>query len=148
MLLGLILFIPGIGTASQVDKIIAAPEPPEGIVFEVVSGDDDALDRLLPQIQKDIQRLRNRFPNLEIALVSHGIEQFALLSDETDEFKEVHELVQNLGESDVPVHVCGTHASWQGKTDRDFPAYVDVAPSGPAQINQYIELGYVLILVD
>jgi hypothetical protein len=30
-------------------------------------------------------------------------------------------------------------------TAEDFPDYVDVAPSGPAQINQYRELGYVVI---
>ena len=29
----------------------------------------------------------------------------------------------------------------------DFPGYVDVAPSGPAQIRSYRELGYELLIV-
>jgi len=50
-----------------------------------------------------------------------------------------------LGEKNIHVHVCGVHASWRSMTAEDFPDYVDVAPSGPAQINQYRTLGYVVI---
>ncbi|MET0013009.1 MAG: DsrE family protein [Sedimenticola sp.] len=148
ILFGLLLLLPLTGLASQVDRIIAAAERPDGIVFEVVSGDEDALDRLLPVIREDIVRLRKRFPDLDIAVVSHGSEQFALMTEEVAAFRETHETVQRLVDDDVPVHVCGTHASWRGRDDQDFPAYVDVAPSGPAQINQYIELGFLHILVD
>ncbi|MES9871539.1 MAG: DsrE family protein [Candidatus Sedimenticola sp. 6PFRAG7] len=146
--LSLVLLLPMLAQADQVEQILALPEPPDGIVFEVVSGDGDALEQLMPSLNRNIQRLRKRFPALDIAVVSHGAEQFALQSDAAEEFQEVHELVQSLGESDVPVHVCGTHASWRDKTIEDFPDYVDVSPSGPAQINQYIDRGYIHILVD
>ena len=49
---------------------------------------------------------------------------------------------------DVPVHVCETHAGWYGVEASDFPDYVDVAPTGPGQINLYKELGYTLILME
>jgi hypothetical protein len=45
------------------------------------------------------------------------------------------------------VHVCETHAGWYGVTAEDFPDYVDVAPTGPGQINLYQELGYDLIVI-
>jgi intracellular sulfur oxidation DsrE/DsrF family protein len=47
----------------------------------------------------------------------------------------------------VPLHVCETHANWYGVTAEDFPDYVNVAPSGPAQLAAYREMGYDLILI-
>jgi intracellular sulfur oxidation DsrE/DsrF family protein len=61
---------------------------------------------------------------------------------------EVHKTVQSLVASDVPVHVCGTHASWKGVSADDFPDYIDVAPAGPTEIRNYQEMGYVLIEVE
>ena len=56
--------------------------------------------------------------------------------------------MRSLLADDITVHVCGTHASWRGKVDEDFPDYVDVAVSGPAQINDYQALGYELVVLE
>ena len=48
----------------------------------------------------------------------------------------------------IPVHICGTHASWYNKTADDFPDYVDVTPAGPTEINNYEEMGYVLVVMQ
>ena len=58
---------------------------------------------------------------------------------------EVHQTVQSLLAEDVPVHVCGTHAAWKGKSADDFPDYVDVAPAGPTEIRNYQAMGYTLV---
>lgn len=130
-----------------VDQLLAAEQAPEGVVIEIVEGDEDALGPLLPKIRTSISKLRERFPDLEIAVVSHGGEQFALQERYGEEYANIHAGVQSLVADAVPVHVCGAHAGWYGITPEDFPDYVDVSPSGPAQINQYRALGYVLVKI-
>ncbi len=74
-----------------------------------------------------------------------GNEQFALTTENESKFPLLHQGVRDLGESGVDVHVCETFASWSNVTADAFPDYVDVAPSGPAQINNYVAMGYLLV---
>ncbi len=134
--------------AETVDRLLARSEAPDGVVFEIVEADEDALDQLLPRVQDVIQRIRARFPQTEFAVVSHGREEFALQSVYDEKYAEIHQQVQSLVADDVPVHVCETHAGWSGVGAEDFPTYVNVAPTGPGQIRLYQELGYELILIE
>ena len=130
----------------EVEQLLSLKQAPTGIVFEIVSSSVDSLEWALPKTQQYIKKLRDRFPKLDIAIVTHGSEQFALQTSNTKKFKKVHSLTQQLVTNDnVPLHVCGTHASWRGLSEEDFPDYVDVAAAGPATINDYISLGYTLI---
>jgi len=122
-------------------------EAPQGVVFEIADDDESALQQRLPAVRDAIRRIRQRFPNTEFAVVSHGREEFALQSIYRQEHADIHDQVRSLAADEVPVHVCGTHAGWYGVGAEDFPDYVDVAPSGPAQISLYRELGYELIVV-
>jgi intracellular sulfur oxidation DsrE/DsrF family protein len=134
--------------ADEIAYLLNSADEPAGIVFEVVEGDGDALQWAIPRIRDYVARLRDKYPGLEIAVVTHGREQFALQSRRLDEYAEVHQGVQSLLGDHVPVHVCGTHAGWYGVEAEDFPAYVDVTPAGPAQINNYEALGWELIRLD
>lgn len=137
-----------LAAATDVEALLALTEPPAGVVFEVVSANPRALERTLPQARDAIRRLRERFPGLPAVIVSHGSEQFALLQSAAAERPAVHQAVRSLlSDDDVPVQVCGTHAGWRGKRAEDFPDYVGVAVSGPAQINDYVALGYALVLL-
>lgn len=129
----------------QIDQILARDQPPPGVLFETVTGDDDALETLLPRIQAWVERLNARFPDLPIAVVTHGREQFALEKTQQGVQAKVHSITRALGEQDVSLHVCGAYAGWDGLTREDFPDYVDFAASGPAQVNDYLALDYVLI---
>jgi intracellular sulfur oxidation DsrE/DsrF family protein len=132
---------------TSVEALLQQQEAPPGVVFEVVSGDADTLEHIIPVIQSDVQRLRQRFPELDIAVVTHGNEQFALTSSEQQERRQLHKNVVDLVNNDkVQVHVCGTYAGWRGLTEEAFPDYVDVAAAGPAQINDYRKLGFILIV--
>ncbi len=64
--------------SSEIDSIIAREQTPAGVVFEIVSEEDGLLGELLPSVKADIKKLRQRFPDLQIAIVSHGNELFAL----------------------------------------------------------------------
>lgn len=150
IILTTMLLLSSLGWAgSAIDHLLNAEPAPHGVVFEVVESDDDALEWAIPQIRHYVQQLRERFPEIEIAVVTHGSEQFALAATNAEDNSAIHRGVQSLVEdASVPVHVCGTHAGWFGLSPEDFPEYVDVAPAGPAQINQYEELGYELVLVE
>ena len=139
----------GIVQANEaVEKLLAQPEPPQGVVFEIVEDDESALEGLLPRVLNAIKNIRARFPATEFAVVSHGKEEFALQSQYQGEYTEIHQQVRSLVADGVPVHVCETHAGWYGVTAEDFPDYVNVAPTGPGQVSLYEELGYELIIIQ
>mgnify|MGYP001823339748 FL=1 len=142
------LFSSTVAWSSEVDDIIARKEAPAGVVFEIVSDEPDLLGELLPSVKADIQKLRARFPDLPVAIVSHGTEQFALTSKNRSSEIQAHDLVKTLVQSeDVDVHVCGTHAGWYGVTAEEFPDYVDVTAAAPTQIDDYEAIGYELIVL-
>lgn len=133
----------------QINALLKQDSAPFGVVFEIVERDGNALDWAIPQVKRYAKQLRAKFPDIGIAVVSHGKEEFALLKSNTAKHKDVHQAVQSLvKDDDIPVHVCGTHASWYGKKPEDFPSYIDVAPAGPTQIRNYEDMGYEKIVME
>lgn len=131
-----------------VTKLLAQNTAPDGVVFELIGDGGDYLMTALTKVKTYKAHLQNKYPGLEIAVVSHGAEQFNLTKDNQVEAKEAHARVQQLVAADVPVHVCETHASWRGVMPEDFPNYITVSATGPSQIRQYQELGYTLVVID
>ena len=146
-----LIFIPisfAVDANKQVENIVFSNQAPAGIIFEIVTGSADSLEWALPETQKLIKKLRSRFPKLEIAIVTHGNEQFALKTSNSVKHKKVHSLTQQLVQKDnIQLHVCGTYAAWKNVSEEEFPEYVDVTAAGPATINDYISLGYILIKI-
>lgn len=143
----LILLVAQAASAATVEQVLKMKKAPPGVVFEIVAG-SKGLRWAIPQIQASVMKLRKRFPGLEIAVVSHGSEQFALQKKHSKRYSKVHKQVQDLaGKQGIPVHICQTHASWRGVQAEDFPSYVTVSATGPAQIRDYRSLGYVLIVL-
>lgn len=139
------LLFSGAASAKTVKEILALKEAPPGVVFEILAPNPQQWQRIQPRLMDAIDSLRSAFPDLDIAVVSHGNEQFALTTENESKFPLLHQGVRDLGESGVDVHVCETFASWSNITADAFPDYVDVAPSGPAQINNYVAMGYLLV---
>ncbi len=131
---------------AEVRTILAQPAPPAGVVFEIAVRDPEALRWAIPRVRTYVGRLRERFPDLDVAVVTHGREQFALQRDKGAEYgqlqAQVRSLVRNTG---VSVHVCETNAARRGVNPEDFPDFVTVSAAGPAQVNDYVALGYVKI---
>ncbi len=135
--------------SSDIDSILAEKQAPAGVVFEIVSDEAGLLSELLPSVKADIEKLRKRFPTLPVAIVTHGTELFDLTSKNRSSERLAHDLVEELVKSnDIDVHVCATHAGWYGVMPEDFPDYVDVTAAGPAQINDYEEMGYEVIILS
>jgi intracellular sulfur oxidation DsrE/DsrF family protein len=147
MLYLLLLTASGLSCAQpEVERLMVQVELPVGVVFEIVEGEEDALAQALPRVMRLSGRLRERFPGLPIAVVTHGREQFGLLTSTAQgEMAGIHAGARDLVASDIDLHVCGVHAGWHGHAPEDFPSYVDVSASGPAQIRDYENLGYEVV---
>lgn len=132
----------------RIEDVLALKQAPSGIIFEIVTGAENSLKWALPQTKRYIKKLRHRFPKIDIAIVTHGNEQFALTKKNDKKYKKIHSLTQQLVQDEnIPLHVCGTYAEMNNVGEEEFPDYVDVTAAGPATINDYISLGYVLIKI-
>lgn len=131
----------------SVQTILNANVMPEGVVFEIVNSDKDYLDWALQEVADLSRMLHAKYPDLAISVVSHGSEQFALMQTKLDNNVPLHSLVKLLVSNDVEIHVCGTYAERKGVETSDFSPLVDVSAEGPAQINDYIKLGYIKVRI-
>ncbi len=151
--LPLLAFIPSMAAvvhaaAASLDDLLMRSAAPPGVVFEIVDRDPRALDVALPWVKQASQQLKKRFPDLPMALVTHGQEMFALQSGARESNPAIHQLAESLSRDDgIPVHVCETYAGRRALAAEDFPAYIDVAPAGPTQIRNYEALDYVRLVV-
>ena len=133
----------------MVTKMLSQDKAPPGVVFEIVTGDADALNWAVPLVTDYTQRLRAKFPKLEIAVVTHGKEMFALQKSQRGVAPEAHaELERLVKDAKIPVHVCETYAGWRGISPEAFPSFVNVSPTGPAQVKNYQQLDYVLVKIS
>ncbi len=133
---------------ASVDALIAANSEPDGVVFEIITWEDNTWDWAAPKLKALIEQLRVSYPGLEVAMISHGNELFDLALEQNNQSQAAMQTLQNLSEDDVDIYVCGTYASYKHLGSNDFLPFVDVAPSGPAQLNDYIKLGFEHIVLD
>ena len=139
---------PATAATATLEDLLTRSAPPAGVVFEIVDRDPGALELALPWVKQAAERLKARHPGVPMALVTHGQEMFALQRSQREGNAKVHQLAESLSrDQGIPVHVCETYAGWRGLGAENFPAYVDVAPSGPAQIRSYEMLDYVRVVV-
>lgn len=145
----LYLFTSGVHASrdgEKIQQILSLQTAPSGVVFEIASSDKDALQWAIPRIQEYTEKLRKRFPGLEVAIVSHGREQFLLQEKNAKENEKIHNAVKELSsKGDIPVHICQTFAAWNNVDPEEFPDYVSVSTTGPQQVRDYLELGYYLV---
>ena len=134
---------------AEINKILAMPNAPDGVVFELIGSENSTyLPNALTKVESYKDQLKKKFPEIEIAVVSHGAEQFELTTNNAKKEKKTHSIVKRISNDDVPVHICETHASWRDVAAEDFPEYITVSAQGPIQIRQYQELGYILVVVN
>ena len=95
----LLLFSPLAASVETVDEILGAMEAPTGVVFEVIEGNPRDLNWVMPKIRADVDRLRAKFPDIAVAVVSHGREEFGLTKEHAATMPRVHSLVKDLSEN-------------------------------------------------
>jgi len=148
MLSGLLVVSSSMVWANDViDEIVALSPAPEGVVFEVLTHEPSTWPKALSYIKKSIKRLRAKHTDMSFAIVSHGMEEFALLKEAKGKNAAVHKQIQSLVKDDVQVEVCGTFAEWNGHDENDFPDYVTVVDQAPQSVGFYEEDGYEVIVI-
>jgi len=132
----------------EVDRLLASGQKPDGVAFELMAWEDNTWDWASPMIESLTGQLRQKYPTIDIALVSHGAELFDLaLSQNNAEVPSI-KILESLSDKNIAVHVCGNYASFKGMGVDDFLPFVDVVPSGPAQLEDYIKLGFEHIVLE
>jgi len=132
----------------EIDRLLAAEQEPDGVVFELLAWDDATWSWAAPMIADLRAQLQTRYPDVDVAIVSHGGEQFQLTHDRIKQQPQALASLQSLSNEGVNLHVCGTHSQWNDVPESAYIDIVDVSPSGPAQVNDYIKLGYHHILLN
>ena len=92
--------------------------------------------------------LRARYPQLDLALVSHGAELFDLSRQAGLQQQPAISELARLSSEGLEIHVCGEYAATKRLGPRDFLDFVDVAASGSAQLADYIKLGYARVKLE
>ncbi|MGD8785177.1 MAG: hypothetical protein PVG75_12115 [Thioalkalispiraceae bacterium] len=137
------------GELETVSALLARESAPAGVVFEMVGGDGRSLHIALRRTEAYVNQLRARFPDANYVIVTHGIEQFSLLEENEDMHPELHQRVKRIiNDENIPVHVCGAFAEMSAVDTKDFIKSVQVAESGPALIQDYVEKGYGLVEME
>ena len=132
----------------RLEQLLAAGQPPAGVVFEIVAWEDDTWDWAAPMLRDYADRLRARYPQLALALVSHGAELFDLARQSALQDEPGIRELERLNAEGIDIHVCGEYAKWKRLGPQDFLDFVDVAASGSALLADYIELGFERIRLE
>ena len=133
----------------EINWITEQQSPPQGVVFDIREYDVDALEWVGPRLVRYVELLRARFPDIPIAVVSHGDEMLALKKSNHDQYKRVHKLAKQLvNDYNVNFHICGSYVAFNELMVGDFPDYLDVVPFGPTQIADYREVGFEHITLE
>lgn len=132
----------------EVDKILTLEEAPVGVLFELIGSENG---KYLPEGLKKVEayksQLEQKFQDIKVAVVTHGAEQFELTKDNAAKQSKTHDLVKRITGENVPVHVCSNHASWRGKTEKDFPSYVLATSGAGSQMQEYQDQGYIKVTI-
>ena len=132
-----------------IELILSSSKPPVGVVFEIASGDDNGFKWAVPKVESYAKQLRNKFPEIKLAVVSHGSEQFSLTKGNRKQYSDTHKKVASLvKDKGIEVHVCGNFAAGFGVSKNDFVDYITVADRAPGQIKDYEDAGYVVLFVS
>ncbi|MBU2981313.1 DsrE family protein [Lentibacter algarum] len=134
--------------SADIDGLLASDTAPVGVVFEVVEGDESALSWVLPRIERYSKRLRDRFPDVKIAVVTHGSEQFGLTQNFSGpKAQKISRKALQMSSTGTELHVCGGHAAMRDVPASAFPAHINVADSGPEQVRALRAEGYALVQI-
>ena len=146
------LYLPGLHASGYqliaVQALIDGDAEPDGVVFEIITWEDNSWDWAAPMLQTATRQLRDRYPGIEIVLISHGNELFDLALKNNHPPKPAMQTLQGLSEEQVDFYVSGDYAKYKHLGMKDFLPFVDVSPSGTAQLQDFINLGFSHIVLE
>ena len=131
----------------EIGYILDTSPAPTGVVFEMLTHEESTWPKALSYIKSSVKRLRAKHKDMSFVIVSHGMEEFALLKKGSDQNTAAHSQIQSLLKDNIKVEVCGTFAEWNGYDKNDFPDYVTVVDQAPRSIEFYEQDGFEVIVI-
>ena len=127
-------------------EIIEQDSELAGVLFHIREFDEEAYYWLASRLEYYVGIIRNRHPDLPIAVVSHGDEILALTKANQEAYASTHNAIRRMvNDEGVDFHVCGAFAEINNLYESDFPEYIDLVPFGPATLTDYRQLGFEII---
>lgn len=135
-------------TEDDVRELISNSSDVDGIVFEVLEFEARTWDWASDMIEKSSLLLKEYDSEIDIVVVSHGMDQFQLTKKAKILQEQSISLLENMVKNNtLSVSVCGAHSNMYGISEAAYISRVDVVDSGPATINDYRNLGYKILLL-
>ena len=133
---------------AALQQLLLERQAPDGVVFEIMAWEDRTWDWAAPLLRRYVDQLREKYPDLDIVLISQGAELFDLARRAALRETPALRQLAALGEEGVNIYISGDYAKWKRLGKKDFVDFVDVAESGSALLEDYIELGFVPIKLE
>jgi len=133
---------------AALQQLLLERQAPDGVVFEIMAWEDRTWDWAAPLLRRYVDQLREKYPDLDIVLISQGAELFDLARRAALQETPALRQLAALGEEGVNIYISGDYAKWKRLGKKDFVDFVDVAESGSALLEDYIELGFVPIKLE
>ena len=74
----------------EIGELLKELPPPKGVVFEMLTHEPSTWPKALSYIKQSVKRLHSKYADMPVVIVSHGMEEFALLKDGRDSNAQAH----------------------------------------------------------
>ena len=113
-------------------------------VYDITLHDPDQLRVLLRRLEQLADRPNTRDDLPEIALVLHGQEVGFFALDNYDKYRDLVDLAAKLDAFQiVEVKMCKTRMRNLGLDSSDIPAFIELVPYGPDEVDRLVKEGYI-----
>jgi intracellular sulfur oxidation DsrE/DsrF family protein len=120
---------------AALQQLLQARQAPDGVVFEIMAWEDNSWDWAAPLLRRYVDQLREKYPGLDIVLISQGAELFDLARRAALQETPALRQLAALSAEGVHIYISGDYARWKRLGEKDFVDFVDLAESGPDGID-------------
>lgn len=133
---------------ASVEDLLDADRRAEGVVFEIIAWQEYSWDWAAPPLRRRVERLRAKYPGIEMAPVSHRADLFDLTRRAGLRQQASIRALSRLRAEGLEICVCGEYAAWKRLGPKGFLDFGEATASGSAQLAAYFELGFAQIRLE
>jgi len=134
--------------STTLQHLLQARQAPDGVVFEITAWEDNSWDWAAPLLRRYVDQLREKYPGIDIVLISQGAELFDLARRAELQDTPALQQLARLSKEGIDIYISGDYARWKRLGEKDFVDFVEIAESSAALLDDYIELGFVPVRLE
>jgi intracellular sulfur oxidation DsrE/DsrF family protein len=136
-------------TTQDLNLLLKKVQPDDGVVIEIIDWSSN-WNNLITLVKPIVDQLKQVSESIDIVIVSHGSEQFELTKKNLSlESKKSNTFLTPLSQLEIlantnkiTISVCGAHSRMQSFDNDKYAPFIKITDSGPALINDYLNLDY------